>query len=496
MTAISFIKIIQYLATALLFFDLLYVMRKKPSALQAHVVILLIATILMFIGYSVEIQADSLEAALLGAYTSYLGKPFIMLESFMLVCFVYGRKISSLFYTILMSLCALIPIILFSNSRHRLFYATASYDSSRPFSPLVLTHGPLYGIFVLQCILFFGSCMYIILSDLLYNRQRVKNQRHKELMLCSCAMVLFSGSGYILYLLDMTYKYDSTMLGNFASVLCLSLMFFKYNLFDAVTLAKDYALDDASVGLIVYDDKNEFAYSNDAANTLLHQAEFRNYLDHFTGERGEISTGSRVYALRKKELTADGTTVGHSLEINDITYSRNYQTLLEQEVKERTEKIERFQKAIISSLADVVDTRSLETGNHIRRTSTYAERIARALKKSGRFTDILTEQNIELLALSAPLHDLGKVSIPDSILLKQEKLTEEEFQVMKTHAKNGAILIERTMSGLESEDFMRMAVDIAHYHHEWYDGSGYPCGLKGAEIPPHESSPWQIALMH
>ncbi len=157
---------------------------------------------------------------------------------------------------------------------------------------------------------------------------------------------------------------------------------------------------------------------------------------------------------------------------------------LEAEVVRRVAQNEMIQEVAIRALAHLAETRDPETGNHILRTQEYVRHIADGLKVLPRFAGILTESYIQMLVRSAPLHDIGKVGIPDHILLKPGPLSPAEWEVMKTHARLGrdAIdLAERDAS--QPVDFLVLAKEIAHWHHERWDGTGYPDGLAGDSIP-------------
>ena len=163
---------------------------------------------------------------------------------------------------------------------------------------------------------------------------------------------------------------------------------------------------------------------------------------------------------------------------------RNQNALLEAEVARRMAENDLTQRVSIRALAHLAETRDTETGNHIMRTQGYVQRLAIGLRQHPRFAATLTERYIDLLSRSAPLHDIGKVGIPDNILLKPGKLTPDEMAIMQTHAALGSDAIEQAEVDIEMPlAFLAAAKEIAHWHHEKWDGSGYPDGLCGDAIP-------------
>ncbi len=162
---------------------------------------------------------------------------------------------------------------------------------------------------------------------------------------------------------------------------------------------------------------------------------------------------------------------------------KQYQDHLENLVKERTRRLALTQAVTIESLATLAEYRDPETGGHIKRTQNYVKALAVHLKEHPRYGDELNDDIIELLYLSAPLHDLGKVGVPDHILLKAGKLTDEEFEEMKKHTVYGHDALLITEQKLGEDTFLQYAREIAYTHQEKWDGSGYPSGLKGDEIP-------------
>ena len=154
-------------------------------------------------------------------------------------------------------------------------------------------------------------------------------------------------------------------------------------------------------------------------------------------------------------------------------------------VEHQGEIIRKLQNGLILVLADMVESRDQCTGDHVRKTAAYTGIIMRELRREGVYTDQLTDDFIYDVVNSAPLHDIGKIQVSDTILNKPGKLTDEEFEIMKRHTTAGAEVISHAMNTVSEDDsgYLKEAMNLAHYHHEKWNGLGYPCGLKAEEIP-------------
>ncbi len=165
-------------------------------------------------------------------------------------------------------------------------------------------------------------------------------------------------------------------------------------------------------------------------------------------------------------------------------FLRDQNDFLETEVSKRTREVMAIQDVTILAMASLAETRDSDTGNHIRRTQFYVKLLAEKLRDHPRFNWFLTDNNIKMLFKSAPLHDIGKVGIPDRILLKPGRFEPEEFEIMKTHTTLGRDAIEHAEKALGTNvDFLAFAKTIALSHQEKWDGTGYPEGLSGDDIP-------------
>jgi len=168
----------------------------------------------------------------------------------------------------------------------------------------------------------------------------------------------------------------------------------------------------------------------------------------------------------------------------------SYKESLEKEVDIKSKeilgnnyKMMKIQNNTVIGMANLIESRDGETGEHIKRTSAYVKLLAMETKKLGLYQDVLTDEYIELLVRAAPMHDIGKVVVPDYILNKPGKLTDEEFDIMKNHAREGERIVHSVLSGIENDEYLDIASNMAAYHHEKWNGRGYPSGKEEENIP-------------
>ncbi len=183
-----------------------------------------------------------------------------------------------------------------------------------------------------------------------------------------------------------------------------------------------------------------------------------------------------IEANRNLEQTLDNT---------ESQLSEKEVELIRQVHEAQNTKLEviKMQNHTIESLSNLVENRDEDTGEHVRRTRAYVELIAVQLMKNNRYPQVISPRYIRLLKRAAPMHDIGKIVVPDAILKKPGRFTPDEFELMKRHTSEGGRIVHEILDGFEDPEYIQITADIATYHHEKWDGSGYPSKLKGEEIP-------------
>ncbi len=152
-------------------------------------------------------------------------------------------------------------------------------------------------------------------------------------------------------------------------------------------------------------------------------------------------------------------------------------------LREENARNSALQRKIIFRFASLIEHRDASSCGHVERVSGYVELIANRLRDMGYSKSELTDDALQNIAMAAPVHDIGKLRIPESILLKPQRLTDEEYEIVKAHAKDSVVAIQKTFAGIQDQAFLNTATEMALYHHEHWDGTGYPCGLSASDIP-------------
>lgn len=495
---------IEYVGIVTLLFEIVYVMRQRYSYLQSLMLVLLISILANFAGYLFELTAKDMHSALLGVKFAYLGKPYIVLSIFLFVMGFCKVHIPRWVQNILIAIHVIITLLVITCESNTLYYRSIGYTVEGTYPHLVLEHGIVYYMYEGLVVIFFVMIVAAGVKRLRKTRDSLIREQVKFFMV----MVVICVVGYSAFLSGWTRGYDTTVPAYFICVQMLLIVMMRYELFDTLSLAREDAVDRMPEGIVVFDNDQEAVYMNRNAAKLQQYiekkklGEFYQVLtqleqqkEHLIVDAGEGFVGDRsdyggeeiaeqsVYHISGRKTVKNNRCYGTTYVISDETDSYYYTERLERDVRKKTAEVIQMQRSIIGSFATMIEARDGITGLHIKNTSNFVRVLVRAMHKDSHYRDIVTAEYAKMVAEAAKLHDIGKISIPDQVLQKPGKLTEDEFAIMKTHPAEGARIIRETLGKLENDEYVTIAYDMAYYHHEKYAGGGYPCNLQGEQIP-------------
>lgn len=459
-------------------------------------------------GYYALAVSKTPETAILANKICYVGGCFLMSTMLLCVIDLCNIQISTLKRVLINSLSMLVFGIVLTSGHLPLYYATIEISNTGGFTHIEATPGPLHFLFTVLMITYTAAIIGVILY-FAKNKKSVsyKNLRYILCMVGATIVVYFAKRfiGFEFNLLPVAYAVNGIIL--------LTLMR-RIGLYDvSATVAKSLYNQD-HYGYITFDKNKAFLACDATAAQFFPELNalrvdyplpenhdfFKRLVQWMTefsadkervtyyekiGEREVKCTTGYIY----QSTSTKPRTVGYMIEIFDVTDERkylqllaNYNEELKRDVDAETRHVREVQDKLILGMANMIENRDNNTGGHIKRTSKCIGIIAEELKRRDR-KDIYTDQFCNALIKAAPMHDIGKIAVDDVILRKPSRYTPEEFEQMKQHAPQGASLLSTIIENVEEEYFVRIAENMAHYHHERWNGTGYPDNLCGEEIP-------------
>ena len=490
---------ITFIASVILSF--IYVWRwHKHYNIHISLAFLLIPIVILgYIAYSV---AGTLREALFGNTIIYLGGCYLFLILTLVVldlCNMPANRWVRLLFFILSS--AVFTLVLTSGS-HSLFYENVVFQKINGVARLIKVYGPLHATFYLL-IAFYSSINLWALCISYLKKNDVSNKIVFLLFLTeSVAVTCYVVQRFIK--LDFDLEPVSYVIAQVIYLIIIR----RLNMYDISETLVDSLVQKGDVGFMSFDFKYNFLGSNETAREIFPE------LNDIKVDSSIVDTGLKdtVYTWLKKcnsenkvmdqQYQKDGRyykvsinylyegliKCGYQLFITDDTKNQEYISLLNtfnqkltSEVEDKTRRIVEINDSFVMGMATMVESRDNSTGGHIRRTSEGVRILTDEIKKNN--TLGLSDKFIRVLVKAAPMHDLGKIAVDDAILRKPGRFTPEEFAIMKKHAPEGAKIIHKILENIDDEELKQIAENVAHYHHERVDGSGYPDGLKADEIP-------------
>lgn len=468
-----------------------------------NLLVMLIFTTFANGGYLALASSTNVEEALLANKITYIGGCFLPMLLFFSICKICKLHINNVLKLIMSLIQALLYLFICTAGRYDIYYRSVELHHNGYTSYLTKEYGPAHALYPITMYFYFLACIVVIIYCL--SRKNVVS--YKDAYLCLATFVLNS-LGYILeralHLPVEIMPFIYTI--SFVILLKVSRRNISYSMSGNINRITSQNL---TSGYIAFNKHLQYMGSNDIASQLLPAVKHLNldeaipYGDNILYHRikpslekyiagsfqsDTVKVGSKTYELLIHTICNSRRRLeGYMVELSDITDRHNYTEMienynknLESEVFGKTAKIREIQDKMILGMAQMVESRDLSTGGHIKRTSSVVKVFSDKLLKE----DLgLTKEFLYYVQKSAPMHDLGKIAVDDAVLRKQGKFTDEEYTEMKKHSAAGAGIVKEILTGVENDEFVNIAVNVAHYHHEKVDGTGYPLGLKGDEIP-------------
>ena len=463
------------------------------------------------LGYLLASLVSTLEGAVIAQQIIYIGGIYLQLFIVLSILNLCQIDLPGWVRTLLFAACTIVYGSVLTIGHKDYFYRRVSFDVVNKQPVLTREYGFMHTVFYFMLGLFFLVGIFTIL----YSWVRKKEVPRRILMLLVIPDVVCVLSYYVVLKVFDSFV-DLVPLGYVVAELVYLFIAHRVNLYDVSDTVIDSFIREQKAGYVSFDFKYRYLGSNDVAKELLpelsetavdemfgykpSQRMIRHFLDRFK-ESTENNTFvhtvhnadgnadlDRFYNVNVNYLYDGNQQQGYIVTFIDDTANKKYIQLLDTyneqlqtEVDEKTRHIVEMHDNLIMSLAMMVESRDNSTGGHIKRTSEGVRILVDEIQKEGILP--LTQEFCKDVIKAAPMHDLGKIAVDDAILRKPGRFTDEEFEKMKSHAAEGSRVIHEILLNTDDDSFKTVAENVAHYHHERWDGSGYPDGLREEQIP-------------
>lgn len=456
------------------------------------------------LGYFLLSTSRVVEEAIIGIKVSYIGgcyaNLFLMYTIFTLCNLNIKKWIRLLLFVIItVSYCFVLTV-----GHSGLFYKDISVELVNNQLVMHKTYGPVHTLYYVVIVLYMIT-MIAVTFHAIRKKNDVSRHRLGHLLTCEliCVFLFFTGKFFSL-------KYDLVPLAFLVCQAILLLIIRRLMLYDIADTAIDAIAMNGKTGFISFDEKFRYLGSNQIAKEIFPaltalrvdssaaknkdlDEEIVSKIKAFEADEAKHSFfknyKDQVFQVDINRLVDGRSNRGYILYIQDDTKDQKYISLLNKfndklkdEVSEKTAHIIQMHDNLIMGMATMVEGRDNSTGGHIKRTSEVVKILIEEIQR-GEGELSLTPEFCHNLIKAAPMHDLGKIAVDDAVLRKPGRFTDEEYEKMKTHAAEGARIVHEILKSTDDMDFHLIAENVAHYHHERWDGSGYPEGLKGESIP-------------
>lgn len=490
---------VYFILFILSFFYLFLLLFRFRQSVSNYYVLLSVCIILINFGYWQTSIAGTLEEALAACRVSYLGSSFAGYFMFCCIAQITKTKIHPVVQGIGICMSAAVALLAMTIGYSDIYYKSAQLIQTNGFSYMVKEYGPAHFLLVAEVILL--VCYGLFIVTMSFTRQ-------KKVSYISCISALgVMASVSIVYFIRIGIYPLLPLAYDVGFAIILSLLN-RIRLYNTIDLSEEAIKRSSEYGFVTFDSKGRFLDGDTMARIWFpelnelkidyvipeYNTEFLKQINKWITGRDDSTTrlftcGNKIIEAKQSILHLRINKKVYCIQLRDDTKQQEYTRLIEHynrdlqnNVALKTKKIEQIQNDIIISMASIVENRDSNTGGHIRRTSDIVRVFVDYLMEKGSLAG-LNEHVADCIIRSAPLHDFGKIAISDAILNKPGKYTPEEYDVMKKHTVYGTAIVERILQSSEDIMLKNIAGNIAHYHHEKWDGTGYPEGRMGVEIP-------------
>ena len=475
--------LIQYMGIVAVIVGFLYVFPKRLSKRKQLLLLILVSAAINDIGYLFELQSTTVEAALVSIKVAYVGKLVAELAILIFVMDYTNIKIPTLIKVVLGVIHAYVISLVWTCEDNTLYYSKIEYTEEGLYPHVVLSHGIVYNLFTVMTF----SYMAIIFIVCIIRFVQAKSVAQRMRMICLCTPPITFVAGLLIFRSGIAQGYDATAVSYLICAIIFVFAISKYDLVEESEIVTDMILDEFSEAVIVFDNDNKIFYVNDNFKEI-----YPDYLDNQELQKQGISCAQshmeKYYHVIAKEIIQEKVSLGVMYVFHDITEEHkrielvnNYNRNLQYDVEMKRKSVVEMQNQLVLGMADMVEGRDANTGGHIKRTSQVIKILVEKMRADNKLQ--VDREFYDYLVKAAPMHDLGKIAVDDAILRKPGKFTPEEYDEMKKHAEKGAEIVAHILETIEDREFARIAENVAHYHHERFDGAGYPEHLKGDAIP-------------
>lgn len=449
--------------------------------------------------------AENLEMAIWANKFMYIGGAYAPLLTVVVLAKLCNVKLPRLLITIMTAYSTLIVLLVMTIGKYGIYYKQVELGYGNGYNYLIKTYGPLHALYPIIMIIY-TIIMFFYVIYALKSRKQISFRTVITISITSFSIMF-------LYILERATgtKISFLAIGYLIGIAIVIKYFERINMYDMSSNIVSSIEKINEYGYMVFDDKYRYVNSNSLAKELFPEikewvvdkkvpvsdsyvyTEIIEYLNSWNPKEKVnkiLHIEDRYFRLNIRPLSyGKKTAIGYLLELTDCTLEEKYyhtieeyNASLEKEVAEKTEHILHIKDMMVLKMADMVESRDNNTGGHIKRTSAvinvFSHQLNNYIDKLG-----IDENFLRQVEKAAPMHDLGKIAIDDAILRKPGKYTEEEYAQMKKHPLEGAKIVESILKDVEDDDFLQITKNIALYHHEKWNGQGYPFGLSETNIP-------------